>query len=160
MTRQSEAIAAQLEREATKATRAFVFQLLKYLRSNPSSTATGTPVDTGHARANWILSTGSPGTGQVAGTRGDGNVASILTWSLSDGPIFVNNNVPYILRLNDGWSAQQPSGFIERAIDESQEWASERFAGSNIIVGTEDSLGGAGAANVASAYSPFGGNDD
>ena len=31
--------------------------------------------------------------------------------------IFLNNNLPYITRLNDGWSSQAPKGFVQKALE-------------------------------------------
>lgn len=127
------------------------------LRRNPSRG--GTPVDTGHARANWVPSIGSPFGGSVAGTSSsehDAGVAAVLGYKLGDGPAWVTNNVPYILILNDGHSSQQPAGFIERAIDETLDEAREKFGEINVAAGTKGQLGGQMAGNIASAYSPFG----
>lgn len=89
-----------------------------------------TPVDTGWARANWVPSVGTPFEG-TAGSREEaegGQInpgpqvagqAEILRYRLSDGSAFSSNNVPYILRLNDGSSAQAPAGFVEAAIDKA-----------------------------------------
>lgn len=84
----------------------------------------GTPVDTGWASVNWWLSVGQTATGndgpagetatraavQAAGT------ASVLTWQPSDGAIYISNHVPYINRLNNGWSQQSPAGFVDKAV--------------------------------------------
>lgn len=77
-----------------------------------------TPVDTGRARANWQVSVDAPITEQVESTDANGalqrNVQVIRDYR--SGPIILQNNVPYIGRLNDGWSAQAPAGFVERAL--------------------------------------------
>lgn len=87
-----------------------------------------TPVDTGWARANWIPAIGTPFEEAVTGNpdpaivpnqRGlqQSGLASVITgYSLSRGPVFVTNNVPYILSLNDGSSAQAPAAFVQAAI--------------------------------------------
>lgn len=86
-----------------------------------------TPVDIGWARANWVPNIGGPANiTQVADPAG-GDVAAVSAqsaagqtamfgYAISDGPVFVSNNVPYIGRLNDGWSAQAPAGFIQMSI--------------------------------------------
>tara|TARA_R110000737_G_scaffold47134_4_gene67060 strand:+ start:19009 stop:19416 length:408 start_codon:yes stop_codon:yes gene_type:complete len=84
----------------------------------------GTPVKTGWARANWIARIGSPGTEpvgdpeSVGSAKGAQNAAlgSVLSYKLVSGPVFISNNVPYILRLNEGSSQQAPAGFVQRAI--------------------------------------------
>lgn len=83
-----------------------------------------TPVDTGWARANWIPALRMPSTagGSSAGGSADtiaqeAGQSEILAFKLADGAIFVSNGVPYIARLNAGWSDQAPAGFVEAAID-------------------------------------------
>jgi hypothetical protein len=82
-----------------------------------------TPVDTGWARANWIpaisqpyrSTEGSPeSVSRAAQTTGQARVAT--SYDIRQGSVFVSNNVPYIVRLNEGSSSQAPSGFIEAAI--------------------------------------------
>lgn len=84
----------------------------------------GTPVATGWARNNWIANVGTPIT-EAAGTPKNVGAASAaqqaglgraLAYKLRAGPVFISNNVPYILRLNDGHSAQAAPGFVQRAI--------------------------------------------
>lgn len=87
----------------------------------------GTPVDTGWARANWIPRIGEPFRG-TAGTReqaeagnvsgaeqGAGQVA-MLGYRLERGRVYISNNVPYIVRLNEGSSRQAPRGFVQAAV--------------------------------------------
>jgi hypothetical protein len=85
-----------------------------------------TPVDLGWARANWVPNLGGPYTGNGAPPDRPGpmdaavqesGLAEVLAFKLADGAIFVSNRVPYIQRLNDGWSDQAPAGFVEGAID-------------------------------------------
>ena len=87
----------------------------------------GTPVDTGWARANW-LATVSVSSKDVAGTAENVSAAvseqqaglgRLLAYRLAAGPVFISNNVPYILRLNEGSSAQAPAGFVQKAIQEA-----------------------------------------
>lgn len=88
-----------------------------------------TPVDTGWARGNWVPAIGAAFEADLAGitptpqdaataAAGQQNaIAGIVAgYKLSRGAVFVSNNVPYILRLNDGSSTQAPSGFVQRAI--------------------------------------------
>lgn len=90
-----------------------------------------TPVDTGWARANWVPSIGSPRTSTV-GTRIEAEAGSVDTsaqssgissisvqYRLSQGAIFISNNVDYIVKLNEGTSAQAPAMFVEIAIEEA-----------------------------------------
>lgn len=87
----------------------------------------GTPVDTGWARANWVPNIGAPldrpsGSyeaavlGQLPGDQQAGLAKVATGYRLSRGRIFITNNVPYILQLDQGTSRQAPAGFIRRAI--------------------------------------------
>lgn len=79
-----------------------------------------TPVDTGRARANWQVSLGAPELAQRNETDKGGGATIARNRSVIDGfqggKIYLSNNVPYIGRLNEGWSAQAPAGFVEKAI--------------------------------------------
>jgi len=84
----------------------------------------GTPVDTGWARANWLANIGTPITEPV-GTNKTVNAAEaaqqaglggVLKYKLAFGPVYISNNVPYILRLNEGSSKKAAAGFVQRAI--------------------------------------------
>lgn len=86
------------------------------------SVVIATPVDTGHARANWQVGIdGEPSeelaqedkTGQATISAGN----AVLQTKQPGQTIHIANNVPYIKRLNEGWSAQAPSGYIEKAIN-------------------------------------------
>ena len=73
-----------------------------------------TPVDTGRARGNWQVSIGVPvehETGRFdasgGGTISEGNAA--IGSQRGYQVIVIQNNVPYIERLNDGWSKQAPN---------------------------------------------------
>jgi hypothetical protein len=98
-----------------------------------------TPVDTGRARANWIVTVGAPGAGTPAdalgpkggkGKRGvKGQAANealekgrikIAEYKLGRGGIFITNNVAYIVALDAGSSAQAPQGMTADAIRAAQ----------------------------------------
>lgn len=90
-----------------------------------------TPIDTGWARVNWIPSAGTPYEANLNGIKpntalvSDGKNkqnfarADMISYTFARGPIYVTNNVPYIRRLNNGHSQQQPAGFVERAISKA-----------------------------------------
>lgn len=97
----------------------------------------GTPRDTGHAVANWILSTDRPFSG-IAGSKQSvstarqnssrAQIASLTRRRNALGqfvgvPIYLVNNVEYVHLLNLGYSKQSPAGFIERAIAIAQKRA-------------------------------------
>jgi hypothetical protein len=97
------------------------------LRSQPP---VGTPVDTGWARANWMPSVGepilledkrNPEPGDVAIRAADQQkgLNDLLSYRLTDGPIFSTNNVVYIVPLNEGHSPQSPPGFVQAAMEKA-----------------------------------------
>lgn len=89
-----------------------------------------TPVDTGRARSNWIVSLGSPVRDErppfFEGSKGSTGAqnAQVAIQEGSDTiqgrqlgqDIWISNNVKYIGKLNEGSSAQAPAGFVEAAI--------------------------------------------
>ena len=87
-----------------------------------------TPVDTGRARANWLVSFGapdvrqvtSPGKAKAAREAVDKGRNKILGYRLGRGGIFITNSVPYITRLDNGSSAQAPSGMSVAAVKAAQ----------------------------------------
>ena len=100
-----------------------------------------TPVDTGRARGNWQVSIGAPLDGEVQGlnllpSKHKGKKASALieaatggdtgtfaikaalesTKDFKGGTIYIVNNLPYIVPLNEGHSKQAPEMFVQLAI--------------------------------------------
>lgn len=88
-----------------------------------------TPVDTSEALSNWQGSTGSiPGRiGPLSpGEAGSSQAASasaalaaaraVFEAAPVASPLVISNVVPYIQRLNEGWSKQHPGGFVEAAV--------------------------------------------
>ena len=91
----------------------------------------GSPVDTGWLRANWIANIGEAPSGTV-GTReqaqagavnnaaGEQAIAEVASsYKLERGPIFVSNNVPYVIYVNERGGKVAPKFFIQRAIKEA-----------------------------------------
>lgn len=91
----------------------------------------GTPVDTGLARSNWLVSVGKErtdvivpyapgkklGLGETANAQKAIEQGNAIIGKRQDGQnIFITNNVHYIGMLNTGSSQQAPSNFVERAI--------------------------------------------
>lgn len=113
----------EVRESTTKEIIALALQIHGELVDNPP---TGTPVDTGWASANWWPSVGSPATantgradeGSISGreSQRSAGVTQVLSYQLGQGPIYITNNVPYIDRLNNGWSQQSPAGFVDRAV--------------------------------------------
>lgn len=82
--------------------------------------ATNTPVKTGQAAGNWQTTIGSPASSWTAGS--SSAAASIANakaalMGLKDGQdVYITNNVPYIVELNQGSSQQAPAAFVESAV--------------------------------------------
>lgn len=70
-----------------------------------------TPVDTGRARANWVTSIGSPLGGNSTKVDPSGSVTlkdmseTVAKFRMGQ-TIFLANGLPYIQRLENGWSKQ------------------------------------------------------
>lgn len=161
---QADALGVQLRRQVAKAAVALVLEIDAELRKSPD--AGGTPVDTGHARANWVPSVGAPATGEVNGDGAhEAGIAALLGYQLEQGALWLANAAPYIEQLNLGHSHQAPPGFIEAAIERAQVIVQGRYDSLRIEINTRgagtfvDLAGGNAAGNLASAYSPFGGDD-
>lgn len=120
---------------------------------------TATPIDTGRARANWIVSIGSPDSGTVeeskSGERGSeargaanaqiaiNQAQTVLGIGISASgrdskgrftskvpEIFIANNLPYIVPLDRGSSQQAPEGMTRAAVDAAlKQIRRERFLG-------------------------------
>ena len=92
----------------------------------------GTPVDTGTARSNWIVTLGaatdqtqgafSPLSGGDMSERGNAEAAiaqgkAVIAQAKPEQDIHITNNLDYIVDLNEGSSAQAPAAFVEEAVD-------------------------------------------
>lgn len=81
----------------------------------------GTPVDTGRARANWDITEGAPSDkieryeGAKTGEVPLPEPPDVKGLS-GDAPIYIINNLPYIIRLENGHSSQAPDGMVRLAI--------------------------------------------
>lgn len=88
-----------------------------------------TPYDTGRAISNWRLSVGfayrpvrepfsykGGASANWSAALAEAQVTAQQFTVRKGSAIFLTNSVPYILRLNEGWSKQAPAGFIQRGI--------------------------------------------
>ena len=79
-----------------------------------------TPVDTGQHRANWQVSIDDPIDSVLEETNAQAaierNKAVIGRYNGEQRVLLIQNNAPAIQRLNDGWSAQAPAGFVEKGL--------------------------------------------
>lgn len=88
-----------------------------------------TPFRDGRAKANWLMSLSSPETGTNDNESTFDRVGSFsinLAKSVIDKypadslpDIWICNNLPYIQRLNEGWSEQAGSKYVETAIEQA-----------------------------------------
>jgi hypothetical protein len=79
----------------------------------------GTPVDTGRARGNWFTSISAPSKAVSSSTSAQSSVSSlnstVSVWDVRDS-LHITNNLPYITRLEYGYSKQAPSGWVRQAV--------------------------------------------
>lgn len=85
-----------------------------------------TPVDTGRARANWTVTLGGTSSatteatdpsGGAAISAGSSEIAQVQTAPLGES-VFIQNNLPYIERLEAGASKQSPGGMVAVTVAE------------------------------------------
>jgi len=87
-----------------------------------------TPVDTGRARGNWFPTLGTPSTKVVESEDYPsddaivGRAAKTLNSHKMGQSFYLTNNLPYIQRLENGWSeqARNPNGMVEITVNEFQ----------------------------------------
>lgn len=157
MPSQAAAIGERLRREVANVCKMIALEIDKELRRT-------TPVDTGHARRNWVPSVGEPVRIEAKDDQAHADgVAAVLSYQLADGALWIANNVPYIRRLNYGHSSQAPVGFVEAAIDRALAKVAGKIKSTAIDVTAmrasfQSEVGGSAAENLASAYDPFGGD--
>ena len=94
-----------------------------------------TPVDTGRARGNWMCTIAVPAEAIAQGedwfkgqTIGDFDKSGretiqaaadeVMAWNPREVAVFLTNNLPYIERLENGWSKQAPAGMVAITIAE------------------------------------------
>lgn len=75
----------------------------------------------GRARANWLPSLETPSTEVVeepdpTGAGAISKMAQVTAEFKLGGKIWIVNNLPYITRLDEGWSTQAPAGFTSAAV--------------------------------------------
>jgi len=96
-----------------------------------------TPVDSGRARANWQVTIGTvpngtldltDKTGQATISRATATAAGLKAGDV----IYLVNNLPYIQRLEDGYSGQAPAGMVGLAVQDFQ--AIARQVGFELVV--------------------------
>lgn len=124
------AIADKVVDEAEKAVRKVGFVVHQ-------SVTLRTPVDTGYARSNWLVTNGAPSPNVIVPTSlgaGGSTAAQITQESLQAGKaaierhaqgqdLYITNNVEYIKPLEEGSSAQAPQGMAKQAVVDGKAYA-------------------------------------
>lgn len=83
-----------------------------------------TPVDQGRARGNWQTEVGTMNEGESdvvdpgGGAAIEAGVSAIESWTAENVGLFIFNNVPYIGKLEDGYSDQAPAGMVKVTVAE------------------------------------------
>lgn len=91
-----------------------------------------TPVDTGRARGNWVLGVNRIDATTSANTDKSGEatirkIANGMPRAAAGGIYYITNSLPYIQRLEDGYSQKAPSGMVKTTVA-ALPAAIERFA--------------------------------
>lgn len=100
----ADVISNDVGKEKERLVRAFAFDLY-------GNIIKGTPVDTGRARANWNMTNDTPNFSTTESTS-----PRFGTGISGDKVIYIANGLPYINRLDAGYSSQAPNGIIAPAI--------------------------------------------
>lgn len=117
-------MAGQIDR-ISRALLAFAGRRVKSMVAETASQlAEATPVDTGHAKSNWIPTLDAPvaevfGSKAAVSTAGRFLGQSEVFASFKAGVtrrVYITNKVPYIQVLNGGSSRQAPKFFVQKAI--------------------------------------------
>ena len=75
-----------------------------------------TPVKTGRARGNWNPSLNVPDATIREPNQKKPIEPIAAAYKITD-TILISNNLPYIKRLNEGYSKQAPAGFVDAALE-------------------------------------------
>jgi len=83
------------------------------------------PVDTGRFKGNWQYGTNEmpTGTTDIHDESGQGTIAHItgqVPQQAAGKLHYIVNNMPYSIRLENGWSSQAPSGMVGLTVSEYQ----------------------------------------
>lgn len=110
----------EINQEFDQVLAVFIEQIIDISEQALTQIVNRTPVDTGKAKSNWFVTIGAVGfevsadldrTGQVSIARG---TQVIATYRATEGyPIIsIHNSLPYINRLENGYSGQAPAGMV------------------------------------------------
>lgn len=117
--KQFKGIAIAIEDEALECITKYAFTLLNNL-------VLRTPVDTGRARGGWVVSVNKPDpyVAKLVDKVGhrvvlNGQKRIINKYNSLDDVVYIQNNLPYIQRLDKGWSQQAPAGIVDGAVKQT-----------------------------------------
>jgi hypothetical protein len=107
-------IAAGIEKRVDETVRKVAIQALQ-------GVVLATPVDTGRARGNWLVSLGYATKVPISRLDKGGGSAiadgrATIAQRREGQDVYLTNNVAYIGRLNEGYSAQAPAQFVQTAV--------------------------------------------
>jgi len=91
------------------------------------------PVDTGRFRGNWMFAAGAVPR-QVLETVDPGGQTTLsrlvaqIGRTGAGGVTYLSNNLPYAVRLENGWSKQAPQGMVRLTATEFQAYVSQAAA--------------------------------
>lgn len=93
-----------------------------------------TPVDTGRARGNWQFGSAAIPTGIIDAVDVSGQtVLSKMIGQIGESSVggitYIANNLPYIERLEDGYSDQAPVGMVRLTITEFKDYVNQAVEG-------------------------------
>lgn len=151
----ADALQAKLHALVERAAKGLILEVNRELRKK----GTGTPVDTGHARAAWIPAVGAPNLVEPVGadsSLASAGTAQVMSFKLGQGVLYLSNVAPYISRLNAGSSTQAPALFVEACIARAMQTVRAKTGVDFGLAEFTASVGGAGAEGLAEAFSPFG----
>lgn len=80
------------------------------------NTVMRTPVNTGRARSNWQVSDNVAATGTIDVVFNPVPLIQAHIESSTAPVLVLTNNLPYIQRLENGWSAQAPAGMVKLSL--------------------------------------------
>lgn len=75
----------------------------------------------GHARKNWQVTIGRPSTTvrqgtDTAGTQATSAGYNVIATLKAPGVVYISNPLPYMARLENGWSKQAPRGMVRQSV--------------------------------------------
>lgn len=81
------------------------------------------PVDTGQFRSNWLVSIATPDPSVIEGpgaALAQKSAGALASYAAREGfpVIYLQNNLPYATRLEDGYSKQAPNGMVALTVAE------------------------------------------